>query len=90
MIFAQKVLAPRAWHPTEGHLQMAPNSIRFERFPVFQAFGFSGGHDSVPSFLAKKPEVTNPLQKLRFGTFPLPNRAKKFFSFQWTSLPRHV
>ena len=28
---------------------MAPNSIRFERFPVFEASGSAGGHDFFSS-----------------------------------------
>jgi hypothetical protein len=45
MVFEPQALAPgpgtRGW----GHLQVAPISIRFERFPVFHTSTSGGGHD---------------------------------------------
>ena len=36
---------PRAWHPSDRHLQVTPILIRFERFPVFHTFTSGGGND---------------------------------------------
>jgi hypothetical protein len=43
--FCPEGSCPRAWHPVEGRLSVAPISMGFERFIVFHASGSTGGHD---------------------------------------------
>ena len=50
---------PRAWHPVEEHLWVAPISIRFKHFPSFQASGFTGSHGS--GVVDKKASRSGPL-----------------------------